>query len=118
MGSPVSPIVANIYMEAFKDRAINTALNPPRMWRRYVDDIFVIQQMSNKEEFFLHINTVDTSIQFTVEEAGPDGSIPFIDILVTPKVDGTFTTKVYRKPTHTDQYLQWDSNHNLASNIV
>ena len=41
--------------------------------------------------------------------------VPFSDILVTPKVDGTFTTKVYRKPTHTDQYLQWDSNHNLAS---
>ena len=50
-----------------------------------------------------------------MEEAGPDSSIPFLDLLVTPKVDGTFTTKVYRKPTHTDQYLQWDSNHNLAS---
>ena len=36
MGSPVSPIVANIYMEAFEDRAINTALHPPwygkNMW--------------------------------------------------------------------------------------
>ena len=50
-----------------------------------------------------------------MEEIGPDGSISFLDILVTPKVDGTFSTKVYRKPTHTDQYLQWDSNHNLAS---
>ena len=28
MGSPVSPIVANIYMEAFEHRAITTALNP------------------------------------------------------------------------------------------
>ena len=28
MGSPVSPIVANIYMEAFENRAISTALNP------------------------------------------------------------------------------------------
>ena len=60
MGSPVSPIVGNIYMKAFEDRAINTALNPPRMWRRYVDDTFVIQQKSHKEEFFQHINTVDT----------------------------------------------------------
>ena len=43
-----------------------------------------------------------------MEEAGPDGSISFLDVLVTPKVDGIFTTKVYRKPTNTDQYLQWD----------
>ena len=50
-----------------------------------------------------------------MEEAGADDCIPFLDILITPKADGTFTTKVYRKPTHTDQYLQWDSNHNLAS---
>ena len=115
MGSPVSPIVANIYMEAFEDRAVNTALWPPRICRRYVDDTFVVQLKSHKEEFFQHINEVDTSIKFTMKEAGPDGSIPFLDVLVTPKVDGTFTTKVYRKPTHTDQYLQWDSNQYLAS---
>ena len=77
MGSPVSPIVANIYMEAFEDRAINTALHPPKIWKRDVDDTFVIQQESHKEEFFQHINQVDTSIKFTMEEAGPDGSIPF-----------------------------------------
>ena len=102
MGSPVSPIVANIYMKAFEDRAINTALHPLKIWKRYVDDTFVIQQESHKEEFFQHINQVDTSIKFTMEEAGPDGSIPFLDLLVTPKADGSITTKVYRKPTHTD----------------
>ena len=68
MGSPVSPIVANIYMEAFEHRAINAALNPPRIWRSYVDDTFVVQQESQKDEFFQHIDTVDTPIQFTVEE--------------------------------------------------
>ena len=58
---------------------------------------------------------MDTSIKFTMEEVGPDGSIPLLDLLITHKADGTLTTKVYRKPTLTDQYLQWDSNHNLAS---
>ena len=31
-----------------------------------------------------------------------------------PQEDGTLTSKVYRKPTHTDLYLQWDSHHNLT----
>ena len=90
MGSPVSTIVANIYMEAFEDRTINTALHPPMIWRRNVDDTFVVQK-SHKEEFFQHINEVDTSIKFIMEEAGPDGFIPFLNVLVTPKVDGTVT---------------------------
>ena len=102
-------------MDALEHRAINTALNPPRFWRRYVDDTFVVQQQSHKEEFFQHINTVDTSIQFTVEDARLDGFIPPLDILVTPQSDGTFTTKIYRKPTHTDLYVHWDSHHYLAA---
>ena len=40
--------------------------------------------------------------------------MPFLDTLGTPQEDGTLTTCVYRKPSHTDLYLQWDSHHNLA----
>ena len=36
--------------------------------------------------------------------------LPFLDILVTPQADGTLSTSVYRTPTHTNQYLQWDSH--------
>ena len=114
MGSPMSPGLANLYMEAFEDRALSTAVNPPRWWKRFVDDTFVILKKDHKEEFLQHINSVDPSIQFTTEEQKEDGSIPFLYILVTPQEDGTLTSKVYSKPTHTDQYLQWDSHHNLA----
>ena len=38
-----------------------------------------------------------------------------LDTLVKPEVDNSLSITVYRKPTHTDQYLKWDSHHNLAA---
>ena len=75
----------------------------------------VVQQQKHQQQFLQHINTVDPSIQFTVEEAKGDGSIPFLDTIIRPEEDGSFTIGVYRKPTHTDLYLPWDSNHNIAA---
>ena len=115
MGSPISPIVANIFMGAFENKALETAVHLPRIWKRYVDDTFVLQDQAHKEEFLQHINTVDPSIKFTVEDAKEDGSIPFLDTIIRPEADGTFTIGVYRKPAHTDLYLPWDSNHNIAA---
>ena len=41
--------------------------------------------------------------------------MPFLGILITPNEDGSLSTTVYRKPTHTDLYLQWDSYHTVSS---
>ena len=60
--------------------------------------------------------TADNIIQlFTMEESKEDGSIPFFDTIIMPQPDGTFNIGVYRKPTHTDLYLPWDSYHNLSA---
>ena len=120
MGSPISPIVANLYMEDLETKAIQSAQNPPSLWRRFVDDTLTIMKSSQVESFLNHLNLIDHHIQFTKEESRPDGSMPFLDILITPKEDGSLNTTVYRKPTHTDLYLQWDSNHTITSkyNVV
>ena len=44
-----------------------------------------------------------------------NGAIPFLDTLVTLQADGTLSITVYQKPTHTDQYLQWDSHCSLSA---
>ena len=115
MGSPVSPIVANLYMEYLEQKALSTAPHPPRFWGGYVDDTFVIHKEANKQSFLQHINSVDPAIRFTVENNKEDGSIPFLDTIVKPEADGSLSITVYRKPTHTDQYLQWDSHHHLSA---
>ena len=102
-------------MEDFEVKAINTAKNPPKMWKRYVDDTCVSLDSTRKEEFFQHINNIDPKIQFTSEDPNPDGSIPFLDTLVIPQPDGSIKTTVFREPTHTDMYLHWDSYHYLSA---
>ena len=114
MGSPLSHIVANIFMEKFEE-ALATAPHLPSLWKRYVDDTFVIQEEQYKNEFFQHINSLDENIKFTAETTKVDGFMPFLDTLVTPKSDGSLETTVYRKPTHTNQYLQWDSHHAITN---
>ena len=79
-----------------------------------MDDTFVIHKEANKQSFLQHINSVDPAIRFTVEDNKEDGSIPFLDTIVKPEADGSLSITVYRKPTHTDQYLQWDSHHHLS----
>ena len=115
MGSPVSPIVANLYMKHFKREALRSASHLPRFWYRFVDDTWVIQQQAHKQLFLDHINSIDPAIKFTVEGNQENGAIPFLDTLVKPEADNSLSIKVYCKPTHTDQYLQWDSHHNLSA---
>ena len=95
----------------------STLAQPPRHWYSFGDGTFFIQQKSHKQLFQDHINSIDPAIKFTVEGNQENGSIPFLDTLVKPEADNSISISVYRKPTHTDQDLQWDSHHNLAAKL-
>ena len=84
MGSPISPIVANIFMEDFENRALATSSCTPKIWKRFVDDAFTVIRKDQKEVFLDHLDSIHNSIQFTSEDPSEDGSIPFLDMLVFP----------------------------------
>ena len=114
MGSHISPLISNIFMEEFEVQALSSFPHPPSLWLRFVDDTFVINKAEHSQDLLQHINSQDPHIQFTGEPTKQD-SLPFLDTLVTIQPDNTFSTTVYRKPTHTDQYLHWDSNHHITA---
>ena len=113
MGSPVSPIVVNLYMEELEQQIIASAPAEckSRSWKRYVDDILCIVKKGQAESLQNHMNMVDEtgSIQFTREEV--DRSMPFLDAKFTARADGSIASIVYRKKTRTDQYLNFASHH-------
>ena len=74
-----------------------------------------MQDAGHSQQLLQCINTQDPHIQFTMEELDQEVSLPFLDTLVSPGPNNTLTTTVFRKPTHTDQYLHWDSNHFIVS---
>ena len=110
MGSPVSPVVANIYMEMFEELALRTAPHAPRIWKRYVDDTFCVIEREHVDLFLEHVNSLCPTIQFTMK-LEKEWTIPFLDILLTRGTEGKVNISMYRKPTHTDRYLQYSSHH-------
>ena len=104
MGSQVSPTAANIFMEDLEQQAITTAPSDlrPKLWLRYVDDILEMIKKDNVQKLTDH--------KFTFEQES-EGSLPFLDALIVRKKDGTIKLQVYRKPTDTDQYLNYQSHH-------
>ncbi len=41
-----------------------------------------------------------------------------MDVTLTRKEDGTLSRNVFRKPTHTDRYLDWNSHHHRSQKIA
>ena len=101
--------------EEFEVKALISCPQPPSLWLSFVDDTFVITKAEHRQPLLQHINNQDPHIQFTIEEPTQQGTLPFLDTLVTLESNNMFSTSVYRKPTHTDQYLHWHSNHHITA---
>ena len=120
MGSPLSLVAVDLFMEWLEEEAVATAPESckPRLWKRYVDDVLEIIQDGEADNLTEYLNQIDPtgSIKFTYETES-NGSIPFLDTKITRKQDGTIKLSIYHKPTHTNQYLQFQSHHPLHQKL-
>ena len=67
------------------------------MWLRFVDDTFVINKAEYSQDLLQHINSQDPHIQFTVEPT-QQGSLPFLDTLVTIQPDNSSALQYTESP--------------------
>ena len=117
LGSPVSPVMANICMEYFEESVLGHLCTiPTPWWKRYVDDVICSVKKDQVEIPFNHINQMNAHIKFMVKSPDSEGSIPFLDTKCSPNSNNTIHTTVYRKPTQTDRYLDWNSDHPRSTN--
>ena len=101
MGSPLGPILANIFMCSLESEFLESCPDSfkPSFYKRYVDDTFVTFQNEQQADNFLKfINSRHPNIKFTMEVEN-NKSLPFLDILVN-RQEG-INTSVYRKKTYT-----------------
>ena len=106
MRSPLGPVLANIFV-GHREWQIDTE-NCSDFYIRFVDDTFsVFSYWSDSKQLFYLLNALHPALKFTLEQES-GGKLPFMDVFVERVTDG-FQWSVYRKPTSTGLYVQWDS---------
>ena len=64
-----------------------------------------------------YLNSLHPNIKST-HEIEQNGIMSFLDVLVKRETNGSVTTSVYRKKTHSDRYLHFSSDHPLKDKIA
>ena len=74
MGSPLGPLLANVFMSVM-DNKIRSSCNAPKLYKRYVDDtLCVVNDEAQATVLCDHLNSLSPSIHFTMEGMHTDSS--------------------------------------------
>ena len=93
MGSPLSPVIANLFTDNLEKKAINTSQLQPSLWISYVVDCFAIWPHIKDilTAFLTHKKNINSKIAFAIETE-TDNDIPFLDLFIKKKKTVTLTT--------------------------
>ena len=110
MGSSLGPSMALIVMDALLDWAVPRIGVHIPLILKYVDDIFAVVPKDSINRAVAELNTFHPRLQFTFEMEN-NGSLPFLDTMVTRRPDGSLLLDWYQKPTASGRYLNYHSAH-------
>ena len=120
MGSPISGLIAEIFLQYNENKHIKQILDTKHIafYTRYVDDILVIYDSTrlSPQDIHTYINGIPQNIKLkaTPEE---NSSIDFLDLTIT-RNHNQLQIDIYRKPTNTDTTINFQSNHPTEHKIA
>ncbi|XP_055527465.1 uncharacterized protein LOC129720078 [Wyeomyia smithii] len=123
MGSPLSPVLADIVLEDIITRALAELPFDLPFLRKYVDDLFLAIPKNCIETVLEVFNRQEQRLQFTIE-IEQDRKLPFLDMMVTRNENQSITTDWYCKPIASGRMLYFYSFHqykhkiNVANNFI
>lgn len=115
MGNPLSPIIADIVMSELQNNCIEKLSFDLPFFKRYVDDIITMVPEGKEGETLNVFNSYNKNIQFTMEQQ-VDNSITFLDVKLV-KLNNKIITDWHLKPTHSQRYLNFFSDHTMKLKI-
>ena len=110
MGSPLGPSLANAFLSYYEKNWLNNCPQgfKPVFYRRYVDDIFILFKSNDHLKYFQDfLNSCHINMSFSMETE-KENKLSFLDVEVI-REQGKFTTTVYRKPTFSGVYSNFES---------
>ena len=125
MGKSTSSPLSDIYMEEFE---AHVNANYPTgdnntspkdiilFWYRKADDTITAIRNDHIDTFHTYLNSIHPAIKWT-KEVEQNGRIAMLDVQLIRNSNGSIDFDVYRKPTHTNQYIPFDSHQPLAHKL-
>ena len=125
MGKSTSSPLSDIYMEDFEAAALanyptgDNSISPSEVilfWVRKADDTLTAIHNDHIQPLHDYLNSIHPDIRWT-KEVEQDGRIAMLDVQIIRNPDGKLNFDVYRKPTHTNQYIPFDSHQPLSHKL-
>ena len=112
MGSPLSPVIADIVMQDIENKALETLGSKLPFYFRYVDDIACAVPNNLIERTLEIFNSIHPRLQFTME-IGIDNKLNFLDVSLLLNHENLIFDW-YHKPSFSGRYLNFYSQHPLC----
>ena len=107
MGSLLGCVMVNAFMVKFKTTLVPKSDGHVQKGRRFVDDTFMYFKIGSVHYVPPVVTSFHKNINLTYEEEH-NNTLPFLDVLLIGDSEKLNTT-VYRKNTHNDLCLHWNS---------